>query len=311
VPSIIVHGGAGAYDPGDEHERGLLAAVDAGWALLVGGGSALDAVEASIVSMEDDPVFNAGLGSSLNIDGAVECDASLMLSDYSCGAVGGIRRAKNPIRAARLVLERTDHVLIVGPGADSLAERMGLPSGDLVTERRAELHERNLERLRAGEDLKFMPRIAGLSEEMGIGTVGAAALDAAGRLAAGTSTGGLMSKLPGRIGDGAVIGAGTYAGPHGAVSATGHGEPIIKHVVAGAAVDAVRDVGIREAVASVLEIGRHHEFGFGIVGVEENGATAWGFTTQAMSWARRDDSGTTTFLGKEISIGDAGSEQTG
>jgi L-asparaginase / beta-aspartyl-peptidase len=296
LPSIIVHGGAGAYDPGEEHERGLITAVEAAWALLAEGGSAADAVEAAIVVMEDDPIFNAGLGSSLNIRGVVECDASIMVSDYACGAVGAIRATKNPIRAARLVMERTDHVLLVGEGADDFARRMGLPAGDLVTERRAELHRSNLAKVAAGEELKFMPGIVGLADEMGIGTVGAAAVDGEGTLAAGTSTGGLMSKLPGRIGDGAIIGAGTYANEHAAISATGHGEPIIKHVIGRVAVDGAGDMGIREAILNVLEIGRHHDFGFGIVGVEANGAMASGFTTQAMSWAQRDDSGTRTFL---------------
>ena len=296
MPSIIVHGGAGAYDPGEEHQAGLTASAEAGWALLSEGGSAADAVEAAIVVMEDNPIFNAGLGASLNVEGVVESDASIMLSDYSCGAVGAIRAAKNPIRAARLVMEKTDHILLVGEGADAFARRMGLPSGDLVTERRAAMHRKNLERLRAGEQLKFMPRMAGATEEMGIGTVGAAALDSDGALAAGTSTGGIMSKLPGRVGDGAIIGAGTYAPPHAAISATGHGEPIMRHVIARLAADGTRDMGVREALENVLEIGRHYGFAFGIVGVEENAATSSGFSTQAMSWVAIDESGTRTFL---------------
>ncbi len=296
MPSIIVHGGAGAYEPGKEHERGLLAAVDAAWVLLESGGSAADAVEAAIVMMEDDPIFNAGLGSSLNLEGVVECDASIMLSDYSAGAVAALKAAKNPIRAARLVMERTDHVLLAGEGADSFARKMGLPSGDLRTERRIELHRKNLRTFRDGGEIKFMPNLRGLADEMGIGTVGAAAMDAEGRLAAGTSTGGMMMKVPGRVGDGAVIGAGTYASPHAAASATGHGEAIMRHLVAKGAVGAAGDIGVREAVESALEIGRFHGFGFGMVGVEENGATALGFATQAMSWAERTDDGRRTFL---------------
>lgn len=296
MPSIIVHGGAGAYHPGKDHERGLLKAVDAGWALLASGSSAADAVEAAIVEMEDDPIFNAGIGSSLNIEGVVECDASIMLSDYSCGAVAAIKVARNPIRAARLIMDRTDHVMLAGDGADAFARNMNLPSADLRTERRIELHRTNLEIFRKGGEIKFMPGLAGIAEEMGIGTVGAAAIDAEGALAAGTSTGGMMMKFPGRIGDGAIIGAGTYASPHGAVSATGHGEPIIRHVLAKTAVNAAGEIGIREAVQTALEIGRFHRFGFGIVGVEENGATASGFTTQAMSWALHDDAGGRTFL---------------
>lgn len=296
MPSIIVHGGAGAYEPGNDHERGLIAAVDAGWNALEGGRSAADAIVSAIVTLEDDPLFNAGLGSSLNLKGDVECDASIMLSDFSCGAVAALKAARNPILAARLVMDRTDHVLLAGEGADEFARKMGLESGDLRTERKIELHRQTLETLRKGGEINFMPRLAGIAEELGIGTVGAAAIDKEGRLAAGTSTGGMMTKLPGRVGDGAIIGAGTYASPHGAVSATGHGEQIIRYAIAKTAVDAAGDIGIREAVENALDIGRSRGVGFGIVGVEENGATASGFTTQAMSWAARDDSGTRTFL---------------
>jgi beta-aspartyl-peptidase (threonine type) len=297
MPSIIVHGGAGAYDPGAEHERGLVAAARAGWVILAEGGSAVDAAEAAVVVMEDDPLFNAGYGSSLTLAGAVECDASIMLSDYSAGGVAALRAAKNPIRAARLVMERTDHVLLAGAGADEFAGRMGLPAADLRSERRLRLHEENLAKLCAGEDLKFMPRIRGLADEMGIGTVGVAALDAGGTIAAATSTGGLMMKLPGRVGDGAVIGAGTYATPWAGVSATGHGEPIMRHALGKVAVGAAREMGIRQAIEMTLEIGLTHGFGFGIVGVEENGAVAHGFTTQGMSWVSIRDWRLETFLG--------------
>jgi beta-aspartyl-peptidase (threonine type) len=306
LPSIIVHGGAGAYEPGEEHEEGLLAAVDAAWEVLSSGGRALDAVEAAIVAMEDAPVFNAGLGSSLNLEGVVECDASVMLSDYSCGAVASIEAAANPIRAARLVMERTDHVLLAGEGADAFAAKMGLSSRDLRTDRRIEIHRENLERFREGGEIKFMPNLEGIAEEMGIGTVGAAAIDVAGMLAAGTSTGGMMMKIPGRVGDGAIIGAGTYASPYGAVSATGHGESIVRHLIAKAAVDATRDIGVREAVENALEIGCAHGFGFGLVGVEETGAMAHGFTTQAMSWAERSEDGQHTFLDEDGSARRAG-----
>jgi beta-aspartyl-peptidase (threonine type) len=296
LPSVIVHGGAGAYEPGEAHERGLRTAVERAWSLLSAGGSSLDAVEAAIVAMEDDEVFNAGYGSSLTTAGTIECDASLMLSDQSCGAVAAIAAAKNPIRAARLVMETTDHVLLAGSGADEFAKRMGLPSADLRTERRVKLHGANMEKLRAGEDIKFLPRLAGLSEEMGIGTVGAVAIDTQGLIAAATSTGGMMTKLPGRVGDGAVVGAGTYANAFGGVSATGHGEPIMRHVLAKVAVDAIAETGVREAIESVLELGRVHGFGFGMIGADETGSVAYGFSTQAMSWAYRRDDEERTFL---------------
>lgn len=297
MPSIIVHGGAGDYEPGERQKNGVTAAAAAGWKALEEGGSATDAVEAAIVVMEDDPTFRAGRGSPLTFAGGIETDASIMTSDLSCGSVGAMTAAANPIRAARLVMDRTDHVMLVGPGADDFARRMGLPSGDLVTPEKVAEHEKLKGQLEAGEDLKFMPRIRELAPELELGTVGAAAVDAEGRIAAGTSTGGLTMKLPGRVGDSAIIGAGTYANAVGGVSATGHGEPIIRHSFAKVATDAIGAVGVREALEMVVEIGNRYDVRFGIVGVEENGAVAHAFSTRAMAWASILDGELATFLG--------------
>ena len=296
MPSIIVHGGAGDYDPGDTHERGVTNAVSAGWDILEAGGTALDAVEAAIVVMEDDPVFRAGLGSSLNFNGEVEDDASIMCGDMTCGAVAALTAAANPIKVARLVMERTDHVLLAGAGADAFARRMGARGGDLRTEERLALHAKLRSEFAAGGDLKFMPRLHSLSGDMELGTVGAAAIDNDGRIAAGTSTGGMMMKLPGRVGDSALIGAGTYAGELGGVSATGHGEPIIRHVFSKLAVDAICNVGVRVALETVIEMGAEHDVRFGIIGVEENGVVAQCFSTRAMAWASMRDGELETFL---------------
>ncbi len=296
MPSIIVHGGAGDYDPNDSQERGVTNAVSAGWKILEAGGSALDAVEAAIVVMEDDPVFRAGLGSSLNFEGAVETDASVMCGDLSCGAVGSLTAAANPIKVARLVMERTDHVLLVGSGADQFARRMGIEAADLRTAQQIELHAKLRAEFAAGEDLRFMPRLHALAGDMELGTVGAAAIDEEGRIAAGTSTGGMSMKLPGRVGDSAIIGAGTYACEFGGVSATGHGEPIIRHVFSKLAADAVGNVGVREALDMVIEMGLEHDARFGIIGVEENGAVAQCFSTRAMAWASMRDGVLETFL---------------
>jgi beta-aspartyl-peptidase (threonine type) len=296
LPSIIVHGGAGDYDPDERQERGVTAAVSAGWEILSAGGSATDAVEAAIVVMEDDPIFRAGLGSSLTFDGSVETDASIMQDDLSCGAVAGLTAAANPISVARLVMDRTDHVMLVGPGADAFARRMGARDGDLRTEERLALHAKLRAQFAAGEDLKFMPKLQALAGDIELGTVGAAAIDRDGRMAGGTSTGGMMMKLPGRVGDSAIIGAGTYANGFGAASATGHGEPIIRHVFAKVAVDAIGSVGVREAIDMVVEIGRGHGVEFGIIGVEENGAVAQGYSTRAMAWASMVEGALETFL---------------
>jgi beta-aspartyl-peptidase (threonine type) len=215
-PVIVVHGGCGNPAGGavrDEapYHRGLADALEAGWAALEGGG-ALDAVQAAVESLEDCPLFNAGRGSVLTGDGEVEMDAAMMLgTDGSAGAVAAVTGVRHPVALARLVMEHTPHVLIAGGGAERLAEEHGLELCDpswFVTERQ---HERWL----ASQ-----------------GTVGAVALDAGGVLAAATSTGGVRDQLPGRVGDSPLIGAGTWADGRCAISATGHGESLIRRVAA-------------------------------------------------------------------------------
>lgn len=296
MASIIVHGGAGNYSPDEKQERGVTAAVEAGWKAMLDGGTAVDAVEAAVVILEDDPLFKAGFGSSLNLEGQVQSDASIMSGDLSCGAVGALTAAANPIRAARFVMERTDHVLMVGAGADDLARRAGLPARDLRSPAQLELYEKLRSRFAGGDDLKFMPRLQALRSDLELGTVGAAAVDDEGGIAAGTSTGGMSMKLPGRVGDSAVIGAGTYANAVGAVSATGHGEPIIRHVFSKIAVDAVGLVGVRVALGTVIEMAEASGVRFGIIGVDESGAVANGFNTKAMAWAAMRDGELSTFL---------------
>jgi beta-aspartyl-peptidase (threonine type) len=305
MPSIIVHGGAGKFDPGKKHDRGLRAAASSGWAILSSGGSALDAVEAAVVVLEDDPTFNAGYGASLNLAGEIEADASIMLSDLSAGSVAALTAAANPIRAARLVMERTDHLMLAGAGADAFARKLGLPSRDLKTKRRVALYEKNLAKLRRGEDVRFLPRLREAAEELELGTVGAVAIDENGVIAAATSTGGLTLKLPGRVGDSAIIGAGTYASPIGGVSATGHGEPIMRHLLAKMVVDHAVDVGIRESIAMALEFTRARGFGVGLAGVEENGAVAHGFSTQAMCWVSIREGETESFLADDTSVSES------
>ena len=296
MASIIVHGGAGDYDPDEKQERGVTIATSSGWEILEAGGSALDAVEAAIVVMENDPIFRAGLGSALNFEGGIETDASIMQGDLSCGSVAAMTAAANPIKVARLVMERTDHVMLAGRGADEFARRMRVADSDLRTERQLALHAKLREQFATGEDLKFMPRLHALAGDLELGTVGAAAIDVDGRIAAGTSTGGMMMKLPGRVGDSAIIGAGTYASRFGGATATGHGEPIIRHVFSKVTVDAIGAVGVREAVEMAIEIGRGHGVLFGIIGVDKNGAVAQAFSTRAMAWASMRDGVLETFL---------------
>lgn len=240
-PAIIVHGGAGAADTeGREARRaGCLEAVRRGWSTLTADGSAIDAVVAAVAALEDDPHFNAGTGSCLTEDGRVEMDASLMEgTSLGAGAVGAVEGIKNPILLAQAVLKDGRHVFLVGPWAARFASATGIPTCDpaaLVVERRTQQHRAWLDR--------------------SPGTVGAVAVDARGQVAAATSTGGIMGKRPGRVGDSAVIGAGTYADDHlGAASATGPGEAIIRFTLARHALD-LRAGGCHPATACVRALG--------------------------------------------------------
>src|SRR5512143_258006 len=238
-PTLIVHGGAGLW-PVEllaDADAGCARAADVGWQVLAAGGGALDAVQAAVVALEDDPLFNAGIGSSLNDAGMVEMDASVMDGASQRGAgVAGVTTIRNPVLLARQVLDNGRHVLIAGAGAERLGRLHGLPAVPpeaLVT---------------AAQRRRWSARLSGQP-----GTVGAVAVDAAGHLAAATSTGGLRGKRAGRIGDSAVIGAGTYADDRaGAASATGNGEAILLAGLARAAVDGVRDGRHPSAVASAL-----------------------------------------------------------
>lgn len=221
--ALIIHGGAGFFGPAQERaprKRAMLQALKAGAAILRAGGSALDAVIASVVILEDDALFNAGYGSTLNADGAVEMDASVMIATAAgsrAGAVAAVTRVKNPVRLARAVMDHTPHVLIAGAGAERVAQEFDVElcdPGDLIAPRARERFLARIEREREAEPDAH-------------GTVGAAALDLRGQLAAATSTGGVPGKLAGRVGDSAIIGAGTFANMMGAASATGNGEAII------------------------------------------------------------------------------------
>jgi len=241
VPTIIVHGGAGA-DPSKAPELrpGVRAAALAGWQVLAGGGSALDAVESAVRTLEDDPRFNAGRGSVLTRDGTIEMDASIMEGDrLQCGAVAALVGVANPISAARKVLESRRHVLLVGGGALEFARSVGIPECDpasLVTDRQRKRHA----------ELARKPVLPGG------GTVGAVALDRSGTMAAATSTGGTPGKHPGRVGDSALIGCGTYADSSlGGVSCTGDGEAIIRVVLGHRALRYLKDADDPDYAAKV------------------------------------------------------------
>jgi beta-aspartyl-peptidase (threonine type) len=221
--AIVVHGGCGRWAPSDTAAAlaGVRAAVAAGRAVLAGGGTALDAVCAAVVALEDDPLFNAGTGSVLNRDGEAEMDASVMTGrELRAGGVAAIARVKNPVLVARKVMEATPHVLLAGPAATEFARVHGFADYDPVT-------RASLRRFRVQASARAP------------GTVGAVALDGAGTLAAATSTGGVSLKLPGRVGDSPIPGAGNYATAHAAASATGNGELMMRTLAAKTVCDLV------------------------------------------------------------------------
>lgn len=235
-PVLVVHGGAGAASDSADAARhgGCAAAVAAGWQVLATGGTAVDAVVATVVVLEDDPLFNAGVGSCLTVSGRVEMDASLMDGHtLAAGAAAVLTRVRNPIRLAHAIMQDGQHVMMAGPGAETFAIEHALPTEDpasFVTTRQRLLWESR----RGGAP----------------GTVGAVALDVDGHMAAATSTGGRMFKRDGRVGDSAVIGAGTYADDTvGAASATGTGEAIMRFGLAKAATDLLRDGRDPQSVA--------------------------------------------------------------
>lgn len=249
---LAVHGGAGSVPRGSlgqERERayrdGLSNALRAGHRVLVEGGASLDAVEAAVRVLEDEPSFNAGRGAVLNTDAAHELDASIMNGrDRGCGAVIGVRHTRNPISLARLVMDRSDHVMLAGAGADEFATRNGVPH----------TAQEYFRTRRRWEDLMNAKRPDATAREGG-STVGAVAVDHAGDLAAATSTGGMTNMLGGRVGDSAIVGAGTYADNRTvAVSCTGTGEGFVRAVAAHdiCAMMAYTGAPVRRAAAVVV-----------------------------------------------------------
>lgn len=236
---IAIHGGAGDLAPNagpqPEHRAALLRITRAARQVLLDGGTALDAVEAAVVLLEECPLFNAGIGGVLNRDGLPELDAAIQRgSDRGCGAVTGVMRTKSPIRLARAVMERSPHVLFSGPGAEQLGRELGLPEVEpayfVTHERLVQLEDaRRKGIITLDHDSDFDRAQKSAAADPAFGTVGAVARDAWGGLAAATSTGGLTNKHPGRIGDTPLVGMGTFADDRSAaVSCTGTGESFIK-----------------------------------------------------------------------------------
>jgi beta-aspartyl-peptidase (threonine type) len=269
----------------------------AGWTILTSGGSALDAIEATIVVLENDPVFDAGLGSHLNLDGKVECDAIVMNgATLRAGAAAALQRIRNPIRLARKILEECPHMMLVADGAERFAKANGISLCD------------NKELISAAEwnawqQCKKDTHAAEHHRGHEQGTVGAVAIDSQGALFAATSTGGTCCKLPGRIGDSPLIGCGCYADAEaGGVSSTGYGEAIMKVVMAKAGVDRLRNAAAAEAGAAaergatgssrameaaaqtIAELARRTQATAGLILLDREGNPGYAFNTPRMAY---------------------------
>ncbi|MBB5057078.1 beta-aspartyl-peptidase (threonine type) [Granulicella aggregans] len=302
-PTLIIHGGAWAM-PDDAiaaHENGIANALAAGYAILEEGGTAVSAVEAAVVVMEDDETFDAGRGSFLTRDGRVQLDALLMDgSNLRTGGVACVERLRNPIKAARLILDESPHVYFVGAGAERFARQHGMElcdNMDLVIPReQARLYAFQQAELAGGVDETFSGPASDSSSSLdkeaahaleSHDTVGAVALDIHGNIAAATSTGGTLSKAPGRVGDSSLIGCGCYADNlSAAVSLTGWGEPIMKLVLGKWAVDRVAaGVAPEDAAAQAIaylykRLGGHG----GIILLAPDGRIGLAHNTPRMAW---------------------------
>ena len=283
--TLMIHGGAGSMRPGvlTEAEEagalaGLSAALEAGGAVLRDGGDAVDAVEAAVRVLEDDPHFNAGRGSVYTWEGKIECDAAIMDGrDRGAGAVAGVTATRHPISLARTVMTRSPHVLLSSAGADAFSAEMGQEQAEqewfATPERRRQLDE-----IKAHPDMPF-------DSAMKYGTVGAVAVDAAGHVAAATSTGGLTAKRWGRIGDSPLIGAGTYADDRAAaISCTGSGEQYIRLGLAHELCARLRltDQELPEvSEAMIAELSAMGGKG-GFIAVTPDGKSCWAFNTPGM-----------------------------
>jgi len=243
--SIIVHGGVGAVSHDKEKAviAGVRGAVIAGSDVLGSSGSSLDAVEAAIKVLEDNPLFNSGTGSVLTFDGEVEMDAAVAYGPaLGFGAIAGIKNIQHPISLARMVMEKTDHVLLQGSGAQEFARMMGIAPHNPVTEERRNQWRKYREKFLRG-DAGDWPKLKALMKEHPEflhGTVGAVAMDEKGSVTAGTSTGGVFLKLLGRVGDTPLPGAGTYATKFGGASSTGLGESMMRVLITKTACDFMR-----------------------------------------------------------------------
>ena len=289
--SFIVHGGA--WDIPDDlleaHRNGVRQALAIGWNILMNGGSAVEAVEKSVNFMEDDPTFDAGRGSFVNSIGEIELDASIMDgTTFRAGAIAAVQNIRNPISLARVIMDKSEHILLAGRGAVRFAEEHGITrcaKEDLLVGRELE-RWKEIQRSKKSTSTKDAFR-----KKMPHDTVGAVAVDCNGVIASGTSTGGTLNKYPGRVGDSPLIGCGTYADSSvGGASCTGWGEAIIKVVLAKTVIDLMEYNGGDPAAAAkqaILRLEKKADGFGGVIVVNNSGVPAVAFNTPRMARAYR------------------------
>jgi beta-aspartyl-peptidase (threonine type) len=288
--ALVVHGGAGNWDVEREALvlEGVKRAVRAGIRVLQAGGNALDAATAAVVVLEDDRNFNAGTGSTLNVEGEAEMDACVMDGALlRAGAVACLSRVKNPILVARQVMEHTEHVMLSGEGAKRFARAMGFFDYDPVTAERRSDYKKKRKLLSSTKMALAHSDLLTAHPELGGGTVGAVALDEQGGFASATSTGGVSLKLCGRIGDTPIPGAGTYATPHAAASATGNGEFVMRHLTTKTVCDLIESGATAKQAAARALSAMAGQLGsnVGIIAVDARGGIGTGHRTEAMPHA--------------------------
>lgn len=298
--ALVVHGGAGVTPPErfEDARRGCGLAALAGWRVLRAGGSALDAVQAAIVALEDNPTFNAGTGAVLTTDGRAQLDAGLMDGrDLNVGAAAGLERVKNPILLARRILA-SPHVLLMGQGAERFAAEQGMPlceQSDLITPARLQAWRKAYASTESSESRPQSTPVGSALSGIGVGdepephgTVGAVAMDAAGAIAAGASTGGFFGKYPGRVGDTPLAGCGFYAeNGLGGASSTGHGEHYIRLLLARRAVEYIAAGQSAQAAANAAmrTLGERTGGTGGIILIDPQGRIGAARNTPAMAFA--------------------------
>jgi len=300
---LILHGGAGTWRKDDERVKGALEAIEEalekGLEILDGGGSAGEAVVKSIEIMEDSGYFNAGSGSALNIEGVREMDAAYGDSRGNIGAVASVRYPKNPVALARYVAIETDHLLLAGEGADSIAaridlEKIGDPSKNIVF--------RYNELIEGYKGLKRFPRNIKVANYLYGDTVGAIALDKNRELAVAVSTGGIWLKLPGRVGDTPIFGGGFYISRDYAVCATGIGEVIMRGLISYRAYLEYEETGdvYRSLMVAIDHAGKIMPESTGLIALDINGSLAYRFNTKHMMVAYYDGNRKVSILDSNI-----------